>query len=232
MPKELTREELEKIIRPTSYHRMFEIRAAEASKDNPEEMIIEGKAITYNDRTLLCEFAGRKIYEKITPTAVELDQAKTEHTDTSECFFRYNHSEDVMVMGRVKNGTLILDNRPDGLWVRCSLAPITAGRDLFALIKRGDIDKMSFAFKSVSDEEDRSVDGEITYTVRKISKLYDVAAVPLPAYENTDIYALRKKDVETSDSRLEGQKREAECQRLRAIGRGYLGITETNGGKK
>jgi len=68
------------------------------------------------------------------------------------------------------------------------------------LIKRGDIDKMSFAFTEkdgVFDEKTR------TWTVKNITKLYDVAAVTVPAYENTNIYAVRMSELENRKSELE-----------------------------
>jgi len=215
MPK--SKEELEKLIRPTSYHHPFEIRAGVPGEGEPkDQMIIEGKAITFNERTLLFTYAGTKVYESI-------DSRAMEGCDMSDCFLKYNHSEDIMVMARTKNHTLEITNKPDGVYIRALLANTTAGRDLYELAKRGDLDKMSFAFTIASEERDDSVEGETTFTVRKIGKLYDVAAVPLPAYEDTDLYARRRGDVETRLEQLESEKREKENRRLRVIGLAYLG---------
>lgn len=222
MPGLPSKEQMEKIIRPTSYHRLYEVRAViidpkkPAEGQNPDDMILEGKAIAYGEKTQLFEFGGKKIYEVIDPKALE-------GADTKDCFLKYNHSEEVMVMARTKNGTLTLDNRPDGLFIRAKLANTTAGRDLYELVKRGDIDKMSFAFTTDKEEEDDSVEGEITYTVRKIRKLYDVAAVPMPAYEDTELYARRQGDVETYLAKVETQKRDEELRREKIIALGYLG---------
>lgn len=98
-----------------------------------------------------------------------------------------------MAMARVKNGTLQLEIRDEGLFIRAELADTTAGRDLFTLIKRGDIDKMSFAFSIENEEFDEE---QYMFRVKSISKLWDVAAVNVPAYGGTNIYARRLEDVE------------------------------------
>jgi len=225
MGTSLSKEDMEKLIRPTSYHRMYEVRAVEIDpnaapgSEKAGDMILEGKAIAYGEKTKLFEFGGKKVFEILDPHSMDA-------ADTRDCFLKYNHSEEVMVMARTKNGTLALENRSDGLYIRAKLANTTAGRDLYELVKRGDIDKMSFAFTTDAEEEDDSVEGEITFTVKKIRKLYDVAAVPMPAYEDTELYARRQGDVETSLAKVETAKRDTENRRLRIIGLAYLGEKE------
>src|SRR5690606_23543276 len=117
--------------------RMAELRAIEPAGD-AQEMIVEGRAIVYERPTVLFEIDGNKYYEVIARGA--LDGA-----DLRDVPFKYNHSDAVMVMARTRNKTLELIPDDEGLLVRAKLAPTTAGRDLYQLIKRGDIDKMSFA---------------------------------------------------------------------------------------
>lgn len=74
---------------------------------------------------------------------------------------------------------------------------------------------MSFAFTTDVEAQDNSVDGEVTFTVQKIRKLYDVAAVMVPAYENTEIYARRQGEVETYLAKVETEKRAEELRLLR-----------------
>jgi HK97 family phage prohead protease len=158
-----------------------------------EKMFVEGKAITFNDKTRLFEMDGKEYYETIDTRALE-------GTDLSDVFLKYNHTDNIMVMARTKNKTLEIVQREDGVYIKAELSNTTAGRDLYELVKRGDIDKMSFAFT----EEEEYYDKETrTWTVKKIKKLYDVAAVPVPAYGNTDIYARRKGDLEKRLSELE-----------------------------
>lgn len=194
------RSELERLFNHNDYRHLIEVRAVslDGQDDSPDKgkMIIEGKAISFNDKITLFKMDGIEYHEIIAKGA--LDGA-----DITECFLKYNHSDHVMGMARTKNGTLQIFVRDDGVYIRAELANTSGGRDLYELVKRGDIDKMSFSF-TIAEEEYDALDH--TWTVKKIGKLYDVAAVTVPAYQNTfltarrleDAEALRKVEVETS----------------------------------
>lgn len=109
------------------------------------------------------------------------------------------HQDDVRLLvnheglplARTKNNTLQLQEDPKGLLVRAQLADTSLANDVKTLIKRGDIDQMSFAF-SVKDND--CVDTEYANnqnvrTVREVSALYDVSIVTYPAYEATQVIA-------------------------------------------
>jgi hypothetical protein len=160
------------------------IRAVDLSDDN-QDMIIEGQAIVFNQETVLFKYNGVEYKEIIDGHAVD-------EADTRECFLKFNH-DDNMVVARVKQGSLELEIREDGLFIKAKLSNTTAGRDLYELVRSGIIDKMSFAF-SIGEESFN--EDTHTWTVRKIKKLYDVAAVAHPAYEQTDLYARRFEDAE------------------------------------
>ncbi|MCU7522510.1 MAG: HK97 family phage prohead protease [Ignavibacteria bacterium] len=181
------------MFRHNDYRRLMEVRALDPDAANPDEMILEGRAIVYDTKTKLFSYGGVDYYEIIEKGA--LDEA-----DTKDAFFKYNHSDTVMVMARTKNGTLQLDNSSDGVKIKAKLANITAAKDLYTLVKRGDIDKMSFAFTIREESYDEK---EHTWKVRKIDKLFDVAAVAMPAYEDTSLYARRLGDVETRREQVE-----------------------------
>ncbi len=101
--------------------------------------------------------------------------------------FLLNH-DDNMVMARTKSGTMELSEDPRGLRVYARLAPTQAAQDLRVLIKRGDIDQMSFGFtmrdggRDVWSEED----GDLVRTIVAFGGLLDVSAVAFPAYPQTD----------------------------------------------
>ena len=159
-----------------------EIRSAEmrlAQTENENEMIVEGYAVVFDSETVLWECNGIQYKEVISRSA--LDGA-----DLSDVPFKYNHSDNVMVMARTRNKTLQLTIDEKGLLIRANLANTTAGRDLYELIRRGDIDKMSFAFTVNAEEYDQETH---TRKITKIKRLYDVAAVDLPAYDDTSIAA-------------------------------------------
>jgi HK97 family phage prohead protease len=148
-------------------------------KEESKEMIVEGYAVTYDTPTLLWEYEGEKYYEVIAKGA--LDDA-----DLSDVPFKYNHCDSVMIMARTRNKTLELSIDQKGLFIRAKLADTTQGNDLYKLIQRGDIDKMSFAFTVRQEAYDRETKTRI---IQKIEKLYDCSAVDFPAYNTTSITA-------------------------------------------
>ncbi|MGE4417568.1 MAG: HK97 family phage prohead protease [Marinobacterium sp.] len=170
--------ELRRLIVPEREVRRAELRIAQV-EESEEEMIVEGRAIVYNSPAVIAEFDGQKYYEVILPGA--LDGA-----DMRDVPFKYNHSDHVMVMARTRNKTLELIPDDKGLFIRARLANITAGRDLYKLVKRGDVDKMSFTFTVAEDSYD--VESR-TRKIRRFKRIWDVSAVDTPAYEDTYIAA-------------------------------------------
>ena len=158
--------------------RLAEIKALEPTS-NGQEMIVEGRAIVYDSPTVMYEIDGVKYYEVIQRGA--LDGA-----DMKDVPFKYNHSDNVMVMARTRNKTLELIPNEQGLLIRAKLANTTAGRDLYELIKRGDIDKMSFAFTVAEEEYDKETR---TRKIKRFKRIWDVSAVDTPAYQDTYISA-------------------------------------------
>lgn len=177
---------------------LMHVRIAQRSEGEEDKMIVEGKAVTFNEETVLFKWDGVEYKEEISDKAFE-------NTDFEKAFMKYNHSDHIMSMARYSNGTLEIDVREDGVYIRAELADTTAGRDLYTLIQRGDIDKMSFAF---TIEEESYNENDHKWTVHKVDTLYDVAAVTVPAYENTELFASRYAQAEAR------RKEEAEALEL------------------
>jgi len=195
----------EKLLRHNDYRHTMQVRIAEPGEGEEDtgKMILEGKAVTFDEETVLFSYDGIEYKEIIQKGAMD-------ETDISEAFMKYNHSDAFMAMARTKNETLQIDVRDDGVYIKAELADTTAGRDLYTLVQRGDIDKMSFAFTI----EEESYNKETrTWTVLKIDKLYDVAAVTIPAYDNTELYARRVGEAEASRLK-EVEAQDEERQRL------------------
>jgi HK97 family phage prohead protease len=170
-----------------------EIRMADVAINDstPELMIIDGRAITFNSPTLIYEYEGIKYYEVIDAGA--LDQC-----DMSDVVLRYNHTEHMFIMARTRKGSLRLTKDELGLSLSATLFNITQARDLYTLIKEGAIDKMSFAFTVAEDSYNSETR---TRTILKIKKLYDVAAVDTPAYDDTELSARSFFEVESEKER-------------------------------
>ena len=192
---------LERMIRKNDYHHLVEVRAKDITDEN--KMIIEGRAVVFDDATVLFEYDGIEYKEIIAKGAFD-------DTDISKCFLKFNHSDTVMPMARVKNKTLIIDVRNDGVYITAEIANTQAGKDLYELVKRGDIDRMSFAFVTGEEEYDATTH---TWTIKSVKTLYDVAAVNVPAYDNTTLYARRFGDVEARQREVEAKR----VEKLRKI---------------
>src|SRR5699024_10948012 len=61
-------------------------------------------------------------------------------------------------------------------------------RSVYAAVKRGDLDGMSFSFTCDSDGSHYDVEKR-TRTISKIRKLYECSIVPFPAYQTTSVEA-------------------------------------------
>lgn len=120
--------------------------------------------------------------EKIAATA--FDRALGEGQDVRALF---NHDPN-FVIGRTKSGTLTLRNDGHGLAVSIMPPDTQWARDLQSSIKRGDIDQMSFQFRTKKDQWEKRSDGEIVRTLLDVD-LYDVSPVTFPAYPDTDLQA-------------------------------------------
>lgn len=160
------------------------IQRSEEEGDNGA-MIVEGYAAVFNSRTLLweSEYSGYRYMEEIAPGAFD-------GADLSRTVFKYNHDDSGLVLARASNNTLSLSTDEHGLKVRAEIADTTTGRDLYTLIKRGDLDKMSFGFtiSGQTVEEDKE-NKEYIRRITAFDTIYDVSVVDFPAYDDTSIEA-------------------------------------------
>tara|TARA_B110000285_G_scaffold234735_1_gene312767 strand:+ start:944 stop:1945 length:1002 start_codon:yes stop_codon:yes gene_type:complete len=142
-----------------------ETRVSKKGKRN----IIEGHAAVFNE---LSEDLGG-FREKINPGAFDdvLD-------NDVRAFF--NHDPNFL-LARTSSGTLKLSTDKRGLKYSFDVPDTTAGRDLLVSMKRGDITQSSFAFQVESDSWNTTSKGEIR-TIEKVSRLFDVSPVSIPAY--------------------------------------------------
>lgn len=101
--------------------------------------------------------------------------------------FLINHEG--LPLARTRSGTLRLEEDEHGLRMETVLDPDDPDvKSVVSKMKRGDLDKMSFAFWPTVQEWDDSGDIPLR-TIREVV-LYDVSIVTTPAYDGTEI-ALR-----------------------------------------
>ena len=150
---------------------------AEKKDDNEEKSYkVSGYASTFDTYTLF-EVDGIEYKERI-------DSHAFDDADMSDVIMQYDHAG--RVFARTSNGTLTVSVDERGLKIEADLSTTEASRELYDEIEAGLIIKMSFAFKVAEEHYDSN---SHTRVVDKISKVYDVSAVSIPANPDTEIFA-------------------------------------------
>lgn len=103
--------------------------------------------------------------------------------DRAPVLCRYNH-EDNYLLGTIEADTLRLSEDGTGLAYEADLPDTTAGRDVRALAKRGDLRYSSFAFYTLEDSWSVTEQDFPLRTLLRV-QLVDVAPVNNPAYRDT-----------------------------------------------
>lgn len=142
--------------------------------DEKEEMHIEGKAVA---------FESPETYYGETEI---IDTHALDDCDMSDVVLRYNHNDTQYTLARTRNNSLRLDLRDDGLYFEADLIDTTTNKDAYKMIKAGLLDKCSFAF--TIDEYDYNEKERLT-RITKIGKMFDVAVVDFPFYNDTMVEA-------------------------------------------
>ena len=181
--------------------RMGLLEQPTASEENKQ--LVEGYAAVFNERTLIweSEWSGWKYMEVIDRNAF----AGADMTDT---VFKYNHGDVAMVLARASNNTLNLSVDDKGLRMSADIIDTTNGKDVYKLIKRGDLNKMSFAFTVKGERNEADKENKIyTRTITAFDKIYDVAVVDFPAYDGTSIQARSREYFVDLEKDMQGKQR-------------------------
>jgi HK97 family phage prohead protease len=161
------------------------IGPVELRSDDDGPVVLRGYAATFDQWTDLVKTPTRIVREVIRRGAFAKDIAA--RTDVRAL---YDHASS-NVLGRVSNGSLKLSEDDHGLAVEITLPDTSLGRDVAELVRRGDIQGMSFGFQVRPGGEktvSREVDG-VYVTESELTNLLliEVSAVLWPAYESTSI---------------------------------------------
>lgn len=168
----------------------MEMRMAllESANNDENKQLVEGYAAVFNQRALIwkSEWSGWKYMEVI-------DRNAFNGADMSDTVFKYNHGDVAMILARASNNTLTMNTDDKGLRISADIIDTNNGTDVYKLIKRGDLNKMSFAFTVKSERTEVDKENKIyTRTITAFDKIYDVAVVDFPAYDGTSIQARSK----------------------------------------
>lgn len=170
-------------IKGTIEHRIMQpLTTGTTNKRFDTDYYVEGYATTFEQPYLLFEFGGQKYYERISKDALV-------GADMSDVIFQYNHEG--KVLARQSNQTLGLEVDTHGLFVCADLSKSRAAQELYDEIKSGLVTKMSWGFTVREESFDKDT---LTWTIRKINRVYDVSAVSIPANADTEIAARSRLD--------------------------------------
>jgi len=145
----------------------FEIRELEGS----DGMTFEGYASVFNSESE--DLGGFR--EVVAPGAF-----KRSLRSRNDIKLLWNHDTGA-VLGSTRAGTVTLVEDERGLKVRAQLPNTTLGRDTAELIRRGDVDSMSFGFSVIKDTWDETGTNRTLNAVR----LHECSVVAFPAYSGT-----------------------------------------------
>lgn len=135
---------------------------------------VEGYAAVFNEETNI----GGFFRERIEPGAF------SDAIGRDDVVFLINHEG--LPLARTRSGTLTLSEDDRGLKMFTTLDPEDPDvRSIAGKMKRGDLDKMSFAFMPEVQEWDES--GDMPLRTIKRAALFDVSVVTTPAYDGTEI---------------------------------------------
>jgi len=152
----------------------FETRVSAADfeiRETPDGMTFEGYAAVFNSRS---ENLGG-FTEFVAPGA--FTRSLKSRNDVK---LLWNHDSG-QVLGSTRARTLTLTEDARGLKVTAQLPNTQLGRDTAELLKRGDVDAMSFGFNVIKDTWNAQGDERTLEAVR----LFEVSIVAFPAYSAT-----------------------------------------------
>lgn len=167
-------------------------------REEDGEVRVEGYAAVFDQEA---DIAGL-FRERIAPGAF------SDAIGRDDVVFLWNHDADT-VMARTRSGTLHLEENDRGLKMRASLDMTDPDvQRIYPKMKRGDVDKMSFAFFAEKQEWDDTDDVPLRTITQ--ARLMDVSAVTWPAYDGTEI-GLRSLE----EARQERRQRNFSAARMR-----------------
>lgn len=155
-------------------------------KVNKEARTIEARAVVYNSMSnTLRTNNGTEFREIIKPGALTDSMAKND-------VLAFKEHNPVYLLGRKSAGTLQMEDRADGLYVRIDIPQTSYGDDTLISAARGDLTGMSFGFNNAVSKNTKKG----SEMIREISalNLREVSIVASPAYPEAGITAMRNED--------------------------------------
>lgn len=120
------------------------------------------------------------------------------------------------VLGNTKSGTLRIENTKNELRFELDIPNTTVGNDAWELIKRGDVDGVSFGMKVTKDKwsTEKRDDQKIYKRTILNAELYEISPVAFPAYPANEVSARSLDEFKEKEKRAanEYKKRKLELE--------------------
>lgn len=179
------------------YRSLDNLEVREMPKNEDESLIIEGYIAKFDTETEL--FDG--YFEKIDRSAFDDTLA-----DGHNVFLIYHHNYE-NILASTRNNTLVLTKDDIGLRFKANINPnLSYGRDVYELISSGEIRGCSFGFRIEDESYDYDYEKDELHSTLKRVGLYEGTITPIPAYENTEVYAREKNIREEERKKIEIDK--------------------------
>ena len=177
------------------------VQDVEVREDDENIIRVSGYAAVFGEETNIAGMFTETIERGAFTSALERQD---------DVVFLINH--DGLPLARTRSGTLRLSQDERGLYMETELDGSDPDvRAIVPKMKRGDLDKMSFAFMPERQEWDDR--GEMPKRTIQDLRLYDVSIVTTPAYDGTEI------GLRALEAHREAQRKSQAARRLRMKGR-------------
>ena len=157
--------------------RYLELKDIECRANEDKSLTMSGYAVKFNEPSGLLYGEFVEYIERSAFDGVKMDNV----------FMLYNHNSDY-VLGNTRSNTLTLSVNEVGLRFNVDLPDTAKAKEVHELVKRGDINGMSFGFTVDSDKWNMNSE-PVTRHIGQIGELLEISVVPFPAYEATEVDA-------------------------------------------
>ena len=175
----------------------------ETREDDDNKGVLEGRAIVYDKK-----YDAGYFEETIARGALK-------NTNLKDVRFLVNHDTSMIPLARSRNNNenstmqLIVDDEGLRVRIKLDIENNSDAKNLYSAIKRGDITGMSFMFIVRGEEwKDENTDYP-KRTITDIEQVFEVSAVTFPAYEETEINARCKAELDNYRATLDNVRNTA-----------------------
>lgn len=176
---------------------------------------LRGYAVVYDQFTTLWETESREVREVIRKGAFDVDLS-----GGSNVRALFNHDTG-QILGSVRSGSLRLREDSHGLAFEIDLPDTTLGRDVLTLVKRGDLEGMSFGFivRPSGEVVNQRKEGQRTIVESEIrsAQILEISVVLFPAYQSTSVEASARSRIEDLARQAKGELLAAQQATLDAL---------------